>query len=128
VSGVEQLSAAVLMDCIVFENFPSESRTPEQFRLLLSNWEKEDFENARLASSHTKTKSKLKEFLQFVTGTVAIQHGTSITIQYEKSNSRMPTVQTCTSTMQLPDYLSFDEIRRSFEIAIQPENAHMEDS
>ena len=130
VSGIEQLSARTILNCVVFENFPKECMTPKQFELLLSNWEKEDFEKSLVASGNVKPVSKLKMFLQFVTGTIAIQHSTSITIEYEdpsSSKSLLPTVQTCTNTKQLRDYSSVKQLKSYLEIAIQPENMHMED-
>ncbi len=130
VSGVEQLSARAILDCIVFENFPKDCMTRKQFELLLSNWEKEDFEESLLASGNVKPPSKLKMLLQFITGSVAIQHSTSITIEYEDpstSKSPLPTVQTCTRTMQLRDYATVEELENYLSMAIRPENMHMED-
>eukprot|EP00939_MAST-03C_sp_MAST-3C-sp1_P003164 g3164.t1 len=132
ISGVEKLTKESLCDVIRFENFSSTSDTPNHVRAILLAWERDDAARARRSSGNEAPESKLKQFLQFVTGLVAIVQSTAINIACDtqggsEAKNRMPTAQTCTSSMTIPDYGDMAVLRERLELAIHPQNRMMED-
>lgn len=109
-SGMQHINAQVIIDSLVFKNFPSTSKTPEHLKELIGKM----------------TQNNLRRFLQFCTSTAGIPvtgEMKKITVVHCIDKSRLPVGHGCVSQLDLPDYNNPKELEEKLLIAL----AHVTD-